>query len=128
MGDLVCQNVEFEILVRYTNVICLDGERNDNSAVIFSEFPGQLPVITDDEGRLILKMQITEKCPDTILGLFDHLKKLLPISCIISVDVNVRSDFRKCRSIRDSRQIAELGKLKHSPNNRREYKQYGDKQ
>ena len=69
MSDLVCQNVEFEILVRYTNVICLDGERNDNSAVIFSEFPGQLPVITDDEGRLILKMQIgTERSSDSRTG------------------------------------------------------------
>ena len=85
MGDLVCQNVEFEILVRYTYVICLDGERNDNSAVIFSEFPGQLPVITDDEGRLILKMQITEKCPDTILGLFDSSALMLQsgVNCVI---------------------------------------------
>ena len=96
--------------------------------MIFSEFPGQLPVITDDEGRLILKMQITEKCPDTILGLFDHLKKLFPIPCIISVDIDVRSDFRKSWSVRNGLQIAESGKLKHSHNNRREYEQYCDKQ
>ena len=49
MGDLMCQNVEFEILFRYTDVMRLSRERNDNSAVIFPEFPGQLFVITDDE-------------------------------------------------------------------------------
>ena len=112
VGDLVCQNVEFEILVRYADIMRLSRERNNNCAMIFTEFPSQLLVIADDEDRLILKAHVPEKCPDTILSLFDHLKKLLLVPCIISVDVNVRSDFRKYRSVRNGRQIAELGKLK----------------
>ena len=127
VGDLVCQNVEFEILVRYADIMRLSRERKNNCAVILAEFPRQILIVTDDEDRLILKEHFPEKCSDTILSLFDHLKKLLPIPCIIPVDVNVRSDFRKCRSVRNGRQIAELGKLKHS-NNRREYEQYSDEQ
>ena len=106
----------------------LSRERKNNCAVIFAEFLSQLLVVTDDEDRLILKEHVPEKCPDTILSLFNHLKKLLTIPCIIPVDVNVRCDSRKCRSVRNGRQISELGKLKHSHNNRCEYKQYCDKQ
>ena len=123
MSDLVCQNVEFEILVRNTDIVRFGGKIKDDSAVIFAKLPRQFIVVTDDEDRLILKAHVPEKCPDTILGLFDHLKKLLLVPCIISVDVNVRSDFRKRRSVRNGRQIAGLGKLKHSQNNRCEYKQ-----
>ena len=96
MGDLVRQDVEFEILVRNTDIVRFRREIKDDRAVILTELPSQLCVITDDEERLILKEHFPEKCSDTILSLFDHLKKLLLVPCIISVDVNVRSDFRKC--------------------------------
>ena len=77
----------------------LSRERKNNCSVIFAEFPNQLLIVTDDEDRLILKEHVPEKCPDTILSLFNHLKKLLPIPCIIPVDVNART-FEKEKLIR----------------------------
>ena len=49
VSDFMCQDIQFKVFVRNTDIVLFRRERNGDSGMIFTDLTDQILIVADDE-------------------------------------------------------------------------------